>query len=294
MDPRSELYPLRNKPLISIAIPSSLVSEAPDLREKTRKVGYIGRSAAIFRAEEIMVYVDDSDENAETILKILEYQEAPPYLKRRIISRDPVLKYAGIIPPLKIPSHINPEVYGLDARDGVVEHNDEVKSVVDIGLGKKGVIYGSILPVKTRITAKIIGETQRYYILKPVSRSDVEIYWGFTVRKFDSLRSLVEHSMRRNYMIVGASKKGVMLYRIENELARTLVGAERLLLLFGGPRSDIDEIASNGGIDIKRYCRYIVNFVPRQGVESIRTEEAVFIVLSLVNYIKEKSLMYTT
>ena len=50
------LRPLRNKPFISFAIPSSIISEAPDLREKTRKIGYVGRAAAIFRVEEILIY----------------------------------------------------------------------------------------------------------------------------------------------------------------------------------------------------------------------------------------------
>ncbi len=291
VDQENELYPLRNKPFISIAIPSSLISEAADLREKTRKVGYIGRAAAIFRVEEIMIYVDDNDENAETIAKILNYQEIPPYLKRRIFGKDSVLKYAGIIPPLKTPHHINPRVYGLDIREGIVEYSDDVKSIVDVGLDKKGIIYGSMQPIKTRITVKIVRETQGYYILKPIKRDEVEVYWGFIVKKFNSLQNLAEYSIHNNYTVIGASKKGLMLYRIESELGHALISTEKILLLFGGPKLDIDEIALNEGINIGRYCHYIVNFVPRQGVESIRTEEAIFIVLSLINYIKEKALM---
>lgn len=292
MDYSDELYPLRNKPFLSVAIPSSLITEAPNLREKTRKIGYIGRAAAIFRVEEIMIYTDDNSENAETILKILEYQEVPPYLKRKVIGRDPILRYAGLLPPLKIPSHIDPRVYGLNVREGVVEYSNEVKSVVDIGLDKKGIVYGSFLPTKTRIVVKIVSETHKHYVLKPVDRSSIDVYWGFTIRKFNSLHSLVEHLIHHDYVVIGASKKGSMLYRIENELIDTLTRSERVLILFGGPRLDIDEIALNEGIDIERYCKYIVNFIPRQGVESVRTEEAIFIVLSLVNYLKERLLAH--
>lgn len=286
-----ERHPLRSKPFISIAIPSSFISEAPDLREKTRKIGYIGRASAIFRVEEIMIYVDDNDKNAEIIAKILRYQEIPPYLKKKMVSRDPVLKYAGILPPLKTPHHINPKIYGLNIREGVVEYSDNIKSVVDIGMDKKGIIYNSILPIRTRITVRIVGETQDYYIVKPIEKSDVEVYWGYMVKKFGSLRNLIDYSISKSYIVIGASKKGSMLYSIESELINAMIRAGKVLLLFGGPRLDIDEIALSEGIDIDRYCHYIVNFVPRQGVESIRTEEAVFIVLSIVNYIKEKSLM---
>lgn len=286
-----ERYPLRNKPFISIAIPSSFISEAPDLREKTRKIGYIGRASAIFRVEEVMIYVDDNDENAEIITKILRYQEIPPYLKKRMVSRDPILKYAGILPPLKTPHHINPKIYGLNIREGIVEYSNNIKSIVDIGMDKKGIMYNSILPIRTRITVRIVEETQDYYIVKPIEKSDVEVYWGYTVKKFGSLRNLIDYSISKSYMIIGASKKGSMLYSIESELGNAMIRAGKVLLLFGGPRLDIDEIALSEGIDIDRYCHYIVNFVPRQGVESIRTEEAVFIVLSIVNYLKEKSLL---
>jgi predicted SPOUT superfamily RNA methylase MTH1 len=284
----NELYPLRNKPYISIAIPSSFISEAPDLREKTRKIGYIGRAASIFRVEEILIYIDDSNENADIITKILNHQETPPYLKKKIVSRDPILRYAGVLPPLKTPHHVNPKVFNVDIREGIIEYSNDVKSVVDIGLEKKGVIYGLIQPINKRITVKIIGETKNYYIVKPIDKSHVEIYWGYVVKSFDSLKELLRYAISGGYIIIGASKKGAMIYMIENELKQIFMRVDKTLVLFGGPRLDIDEVASNEGFNINEYCHYIVNFVPRQGVESIRTEEAVYIVLSLINYIKEK------
>jgi len=284
----SELYPLRNKPFISIAIPSSFISEAPGLREKTRKIGYIGRAASIFRVEEILIYIDNSNENAEIITKILNHQEIPPYLKKKIISRDPILRYVGVLPPLKTPHHVNPNVFNVDIREGIIEYSNDVKSVVDIGLKKKGVIYGLIQPINKRITVRITGETRNYYIVKPIDKSNIEIYWGYVVKSFDSLKELLQYAINDGYIIIGASKKGTMIYRIESELKQIFMRVDKILVLFGGPRLDIDEIALSESFNINEYCHYIVNFVPRQGVESIRTEEAVYIVLSLINYIKEK------
>ena len=59
-----------------MAIPSSLVSEVPHLREKTSSIGNIGRAAALFRVDDIYIYPDDPDE-AQLIRLILSYMETP-------------------------------------------------------------------------------------------------------------------------------------------------------------------------------------------------------------------------
>ncbi|MEM2626929.1 MAG: putative RNA uridine N3 methyltransferase, partial [Ignisphaera sp.] len=56
---RRFMRPIRAKPFISIAIPTSITVDSKTLRELTLKIGYIGRATAIFRVEEIMVYCDD-------------------------------------------------------------------------------------------------------------------------------------------------------------------------------------------------------------------------------------------
>ena len=42
------------KKKLSIAIPASVVSDTPHLREKTSKIGLVGRAVAIFRVDEIV------------------------------------------------------------------------------------------------------------------------------------------------------------------------------------------------------------------------------------------------
>jgi predicted SPOUT superfamily RNA methylase MTH1 len=58
---------------------------------------------------------------------------------------------------------------------------------------------------------------------------------------------------------------------------------KRTLVVFGGPRKGLDEIYRETGIEPPGE---LINFVPNQGVESIRTEEAVFIVLSVLRYLR--------
>ena len=62
---------------LAVAIPASLVSDIPHLREKTLKIGLLGRAAAIFRVMEIIVFPDDLGSNQKRdrnlIVTILSY-----------------------------------------------------------------------------------------------------------------------------------------------------------------------------------------------------------------------------
>ena len=73
-----------DKTKLSIAIPASIISDTPHLREKTAKIGLIGRSAAIFRVDEIIVYPDnlklDQSKDLDFIALLLNYLETPQYL----------------------------------------------------------------------------------------------------------------------------------------------------------------------------------------------------------------------
>ena len=66
---------------LAIAVPASVISDTPHLREKTSKIGLIGRAAAIFRVEEIIVYVDDprteQKRELDLVATLLSYMERP-------------------------------------------------------------------------------------------------------------------------------------------------------------------------------------------------------------------------
>ncbi|MDR2707975.1 MAG: RNA-binding protein, partial [Nitrososphaerota archaeon] len=49
-----------SKNKLTIAIPASIISDTPHLREKTSKIGLIARIAAIFRVHEIIIYPDNT------------------------------------------------------------------------------------------------------------------------------------------------------------------------------------------------------------------------------------------
>ncbi|RLI34567.1 hypothetical protein DRO55_06340, partial [Candidatus Bathyarchaeota archaeon] len=109
-------------------MPASLVSDVPHLREKTSKIGLIGRALAIFRVDEVVIYPDEpkTDQRREMnlIATILAYMETPQYLRRRLFKIKPELRYAGILPPLRTPHHpLTDKVKKLkvgEFREGVV------------------------------------------------------------------------------------------------------------------------------------------------------------------------------
>lgn len=286
---RRFMRPTRGKPFISIAIPTSITVDSKTLREQTLKIGYIGRAAAIFRVEEIMVYCD-GEGDAELIKGILQYMEVPPYLKKLVIPITPQLKYVGIIPPLKTPHHVELEIFDTQFREGVIIDRGEGKCIAEVGLNMKGVIYGKCPPKGSRITTKIIRKGSNYYYIDIIDKSDIDIYWGYSVLLFSSLSSMLKEATSKEYLVIVASKKGEPVYKFEDTLNEKFKQKERVLIIFGGPYLDVDEIAYKEGFDISSYVDFTINFVPRQGTVNIRTEEAIIATLSIVNYIKEKSL----
>ncbi len=98
-----------NKKKLSIAIPVSTISDTPHLREKTAKMGLIGRASAIFWVDEIIIFFDnpkmDQRRDFDFMALLLNYLETPQYLRKTLLNFDPDLEYAGILPPLRTPHH---------------------------------------------------------------------------------------------------------------------------------------------------------------------------------------------
>jgi len=81
---------------LSIFIPASITAESKDLRIKTYKVGLIGRSAAIFKADKIVVYNDISDgKEVKFISDVLTYMNTPQYLRKKVFPITRELKKRG-------------------------------------------------------------------------------------------------------------------------------------------------------------------------------------------------------
>ena len=151
------MTPSRRKSKLSIAVPASLVGEYANLRDKTEVIGRVARSAAIFRAEEIVIYPDQPDESG-LIKLILGYVETPQYLRKYLYKVRPELQYAGTLPPLRTPHHqLEAHTANLrvgEFREGILSDQQGV-NVVDIGVEKPIRMIGKAPSMGSRVTVKI-------------------------------------------------------------------------------------------------------------------------------------------
>lgn len=74
--------------MFSIAIPHDFLSESPDEASKVRKIGFLARAAAIFKAPLIIIYHYGKPlrEEIDLMKTLLEYLATPPTLGKRCIS----------------------------------------------------------------------------------------------------------------------------------------------------------------------------------------------------------------
>lgn len=280
--------PPKRKRSLSIAIPASLAEDTPHLREKTYKIGLIGRASSIFRVERIMIYFDkpqqDQVKDAELTADILRYMETPQYLRKALVRIEPQLRFVGILPPLRSPHHqltrsLRDVRIGM-LRQGVVVGRRDGSSIVDIGLGKPAVVHES-LPTNRRITVMLTKIDSGIEAAK-LDEAEIRIYWGYnvTVTKLP----LAESTRKFGFdLVISTSRYGKIINEVFPKLQSACTRSKEILLAFGSPAQGLKEILAQEGLDLDEYADFNVNMVPDQGVETIRTEEAICSSLSLLN-----------
>jgi predicted SPOUT superfamily RNA methylase MTH1 len=276
---------------LAIAIPASLVSDIPHLREKTLKIGLIGRAAAIFRVTEIIVYPDKPEVNQKRdrnlILTILSYMETPQYLRKKLFKIKPILRYAGVLPPLRTPHHPRAkrakELKVGEYREASVVAITGSGSLVDIGLDHPVLLPNSELPVNKRITVQVT-KSGKHAKVALANCEDFEAYWGYSVKASQTpFGNLVKSG---GYdLVVATSKLGKPLMEVADELAKRWRGSRSVLVAFGAPAQGLHEIVKQENFKLEEITDFVVNTVPDQGTETVRTEEALFASLALFNTI---------
>jgi len=278
-----------HKKRLSIAIPASVVSDTPHLREKTSKIGLIGRTAAIFRVDEIIIYPDNPKTNQaadmDLIATLLAYMDTPQYLRRRLFKIKPELQYAGILPPLRTPHHpLNRKIGHLkmgEHREGVTLSKIKEGTLVDIGVEKPALIPIEQLAMDKRVTVKVTNVEKRVEV-ELVDRMDISEYWGYvvTVEKHP-LGKIVKG--RSFDLTIATSRYGVPFADVAEKIAEKWKKAETILIAFGAPAQGLYEILRHEGLNLEDFADFVVNTIPMQGTETVRTEEALFASLAILN-----------
>ncbi|MDA4126430.1 MAG: methylase [Thaumarchaeota archaeon] len=260
---------------LAVAFPDTLLEEKSSLRDKTVKLGIVARACAIYGVDVIEVFRDQKGHGELAIIrKVLEFLETPQYLRRRLFPLDEALKYAGILPPLRIPSH-KPmvPVRGLklgETREGVTNAD----GTVDIGLEERARLAGSAKP-NIRLTVKV--ESKSPLTVVPVARESVQDYWGYVVET----KSVEEvFSERRFDLNLATSRLGDPISDRLSELRASFGKSAGVKLVFGSPSRGLFDIV---GPDLVKKSDFVLNLFAEQHVETVRTEEAIFAGLGLVN-----------
>lgn len=289
----SSNQPIKRKQKLCVAIPASIVSDVPHLREKTLKIGWIGRALAIFRVDEVIVYPDmpkaDQGNDMRFIYTILSYMETPQYIRRRLFGLMHELRYAGILPPLRTPHHPTKskkkDLAVNEFREGVVVAERRGQILVDIGVENPIPVLGVHLPVGMRVTVKITegGDNPKAVL---VNREEIPVYWGYkiSVSKVPLGQTIKSGDFD---MVIATSKYGIPIMSVKDAILDRWRKSRKVLVAFGSPTEGLYEIVSREGLELSTLADFIVNTVPRQGTETVRTEEAIYATLAILNLLTE-------
>ena len=278
-----------DKKKLSIAIPASVIADTPHLREKTAKIGLIGRASAIFRVDEIIVYEDNPKTNQardlELISTLLVYLETPQYLRKQLFKLSPLLQYAGILPPLRTPHHPSSgkskNLKVGEYREGMVLARTKEGMLVDIGVEKPALMFEKQFPLNERLTTKITRISEQVQV-QSADREDVPAYWGYRVEvERKTLVQLIEDV--RFDLKIGTSKLGTKFTDVAEQLTDKWKKARSIFVGFGAPARGLYEIAKDEGTNLNNITDFVLNTIPFQGTETVRTEEALLATLAILN-----------
>ncbi len=265
---------------VCVAIPDTVLEEQDSVREKTAKLGQIARYCAIFGVDSIRIFHDPRGKGESGFIrKVLEYLETPQYLRRRLFPLSEDLRYAGLLPPLRIPSHKAKVPMGKlqagEYREGVVLADG---FSVDVGLDRPVALRKKETPQR-RITVKIASSSPSGAEGLPVDRRDVTTYWGYSVEVSGTGALLSDPAFP---LKVATSRHGDPVGRVARGLRIDLQGSGAVMLLFGSPSRGLFETV---GKDLRSRVSYVLNLFPEQNVVTARSEEAILAALYLIGFL---------
>lgn len=289
--------------------------------QKTYLAGTIARALAVFCVDEVVVFEDGekassksaqshgtADETSYTAVSnpshflshILSYLETPPYLRKALFPMHPNLRTAGTLPSLDMPHHSHSIDHGyyregatVDAKDGGAKSG----TFVDAGLLIRRRLQDVQIPPNTRVTLKLEPGSDNAEAIAPTApREEAGYYWGYTVRRCDSLSAVfTECPFDGGYDVsFGTSERGEDVSKIP-KFSPPRASPFHILIVFGGvagleAAAKADHELQSKGIDssnVGDLFDHWVNVLPGQGSRTIRTEEAVWLGLMALRNVVE-------
>lgn len=265
---------------LAIAIPDTVLEEHDSPRDKTLKLGSIARTCSIFGVDLIEVFRDEGGRGESgRIKKVLEYLETPQYLRRRLFPLDSDLRFAGLLPPLRTPSHKPKVSMGElrvgDVREGVTNGD----GTVDMGL-EEAPLLSKRIAQNRRVTVRITGKNPPR--AEVIGREETGQYWGYVV-EVESLEAVLRGG--QPFLRVATSRLGDPLGSALPRLGEALRSAAGVKFVFGSPSRGLFDIV---GGSLRGRVDFVVNLFAEQHVETVRTEEAISAALNLMNFLSSR------
>ena len=276
---------------LAIALPVSIISDIPHIREKTLKIGFIGRAAAIFRVNEIIIFPDipgpEQKRDRNLMVSLLSYMETPQYLRKHLFKIRPELRFAGILPPLRTPHHpLGKRIKDLkvgEYREGAIISITNSGSIVDIGVERPGLLFGQKIPINSRVTIKV-EQLGKHLRVSLANSDEIDSYWGYNVISSKASFGRIVKSGTYDF-VIATSKNAPPFVSVIDNLVKRWKKSKRILLAFGAPSRGLQEILAQEKINLNNIVDYVINTIPFQGTETVRTEEALYASLALLNSI---------
>lgn len=304
---------------LSVAIPGSILDNAQSISLRSYLAGQVARALTIYNVDEIVIFdeeadsksnLGDADENGslttsgdfqgvgrgnhccKQLGRILQYLECPQYLRKYMFKKHKDLEFAGICNPLDATHHLRESMY-CQYREGYVMNRPVSKqggSYADVGLKKDCRLDIEVEP-GSRVTVKMLddhtqetegakGGKLRGIVVSPSEpREALGHYWGYSVRLASSLSdAIVGHPEWTYDLTVGTSERGSLI-----EKTKMPRGKNHILVVIGGVKGLEYSLAGDTSLNCESPAKlfdYYVNVCQNQGSRTIRTEEAMLIILS--------------
>jgi predicted SPOUT superfamily RNA methylase MTH1 len=84
-------------------------------------------------------------------------------------------------------------------------------------------------------------------------------------------------------LVIATSKMGTPLQQVTEALAERWKKAGSILVAFGAPSNGLQDIVAKENLSLEKVADFTVNTIPNQGTETVRTEEALYASLALLN-----------
>ncbi|WP_440060065.1 putative RNA uridine N3 methyltransferase [Thermogladius sp. 4427co] len=268
--------------VVRVALPTSILTVEPPGLPRFLKAYQILRFSSIFGVGEVVFFrefstPEKSHRKAVDLLdKVWRYYETPPYLRKKLVPLDEDLRWVGLLPPLRLEAfEVSRNIYKGQVRLGYIAKAKNGLCEADIGVGEKYVVRG-----------ECIEGVQPVRVLDPkekiVEVASSTLYNGPRLEVKQSLREVIEAYVGRAF-ILATDRKG-RVPRLDSGLVSRL--GEDIIVLFGGPKHGLFEIAVAEGFSLQSMVDDVWNTIPGQKVATVRTEEALIITLGLINLVR--------